>query len=68
MQHLVRVVNTNGASTVIVVPWQQPVPGLRVTTKFLEVDHLNSEFFTGKPSKAPKAGRRAQFENKFAGK
>ncbi len=61
-----RVVYTNGASVFMPVPWQQPGPGLRVTTKFMDVDYMTHENFTGKSSQAKKVGRRAQFENKFA--
>lgn len=68
MQHMVRVVFSNGASTYMVLPWQQPTTGLRATTKFLELDHLNHEAYTGVASRAPKQGRRARFEKKFAGK
>ncbi len=68
MQHLVRIVNTNGASTITVIPWQQPKPSMRILTVFMENDHLTSELYTGKPSKAPKVGRRARFENRFSGK
>eukprot|EP00171_Calliarthron_tuberculosum_P012100 IDg12100t1 len=68
MQHLVRIVHTNGSSVIVPISWQQPGPGLRITTKFLEVDYLTHEKFTGKPTKAKKIGRRAQFENKFAAK
>lgn len=68
MQHVVRVVYSNGASSLMVVPWQQPTTGLRVTTKFLQSDHLTAEPYTGVASRAPKQGRRARFEKRFAAK
>lgn len=67
MKHLVRVVNTDGSSTIKPMAWQQPGPSLKITTLFLSEDHLTNEAYTGAPSKAkPKVGRRARFENRFA--
>lgn len=67
MLHLVRIVLTNGASVMVPMAWQRPYPGLQVTTKFMDVDYLTHEAYTGVPSKSSrKVGRRAQFENRFA--
>lgn len=66
MMHRVRIVLTNGASVMTEMTWQRPYPGLEITTKFLELDYLTHENFTGIPSKKNrKIGRRAAFENKF---
>lgn len=67
MRHLVRIVLTNGATFMVEAPWQRPYPGLELTTKFLQLDYLTSEVFTGVQNTKPKVGRRAQFENKFKG-
>lgn len=68
MRSLVRVVLTNGASINMQLAYQTPYPGVQVTTKFLEVDHLTHENFTGTPSRlSRKVGQRAKFENKFSG-
>lgn len=69
MMHMVRVVLTNGASVMMPMAWQRPYPGLQITTKFLEVDYLTHENYTGVPSKSSKrVGRRARFENRFGDK
>lgn len=69
MMHLVRLVLTNGASVVVPMAWQRPYPGLEVTTKFLQIDYFGHDNRTGKLGKtAIGEGRRAKFENKFAGK
>lgn len=69
MMHLVRLVLTNGASVIVPMAWQRPYPGLEVTTKFLQVDYFGSEGRAGKRGGlAAEEGRRARFENKFAGK
>lgn len=66
MMHRVRIVLTNGASVMTLHAWQRPYPTLDITTKFLEIDYLTHERFTGVPSKGTqKIGRRAAFENKF---
>lgn len=68
MKHLVRIVHTDGSSVFLPVAWQRPRPGLEVTTYFMDQDFMSQEVFTGKPARAKKEGRRAQFENKFASK
>lgn len=69
MLHLTRLVLTDGSSYMVSTAWQLPKPGLQITTKILEEDYLTHESYTGKPSKlSKKLGRRAKFENKFAGK
>jgi ribosomal protein L31 len=67
MMHMVRVVLSNGASIYMPMAWQQPLSrGNHIPTRFLEVDSLNHEKFTGVPSRrARRLGRRAMFENKF---
>lgn len=66
MAHMVRLVLTNGASILMPMAWQRPYPTLEVTTKFLDVDYLTHEKYTGVPSKGKrKVGRRAAFENRF---
>jgi ribosomal protein L31 len=67
MMHMVRVVLSNGASVYMPMAWQQPLSrGNHIPTKFLEVDYLNHENFTGVPSRSSRRpGRRAKFENKF---
>lgn len=66
MRSLVRIVFTNGASTVTSLAGQRPYPGLSIATKFLENDFFTDERYTGIPSKSKqKIGRRAQFENRF---
>jgi ribosomal protein L31 len=67
MMHMVRVVLSNGASYYRPMAWQLPVSRKgEIPTKFLEVDYINHEAYTGVPSRnSRRLGRRAKFENKF---
>jgi ribosomal protein L31 len=67
MMHIVRVVLSNGASYYRPMAWQLPVTRKgEIPTKFLEVDYINHEAYTGVPSRnSRRLGRRAKFENKF---
>lgn len=71
---LVRIVYSNGSSVIAPRAWAarpdpRADPTAVVATIFLETDRLNHEAITGVAGRGARAnvGRRARFENKFAG-